>query len=240
MRLRRSLAVVLTVTWAGALSAFAQIAKPHVTQLGLALVGQEEVGNPAPRVINFDNNDGVTVEFADPPAVGANNPPANPDMTNWLRVKLHYSVNPEHADKYPWVDSAQFKIWIEGRDLYAANAPAGGFAVCLTGEVTYINLPAARDSYGVFYVHPSALARYCGSGTPQDFDRKFNIHVEASVGGKLVDYFDKIKNDPGGPNWFKAPPTVSDLVLNQANTPFLLSDPNHYPEAKSSSGAAGQ
>ena len=60
--------------------------------------------------------------------------------------------------------------------------------------MTYINLPAGRDCYGVFYVHPNTLSRYCGNGTYEDFDRKFNVHVEAYIGGKLVDYIDKNKD----------------------------------------------
>jgi hypothetical protein len=231
------------MTWAGGIAAFAQLVKPPVNQLVTARVAQDDAGNPAKRVINFDNSSGITEEMVPPTAVGENNPGSNPDQTNWLKVEFHYSVNPEHPDKYPWVDSAEFKIWIEGRDSYAPNPPPGSteVAVCLTGEVTYINLYAARDAYGVFYVHPSALARYCGSGSTEDFDRKFNIHVEAYVGGKLVDYFDKNKNDPGGANWFKGPTAVPDLVSNQANSPFLLSNPNRYPETKSSTSAgAGQ
>jgi hypothetical protein len=242
MGLKRCLGVVLTMTWVGAITAFAQLVKSPVNQLAMAPVAQEETGNAAQRVINFDNSNGVSTEFIPPTALGESNPGSN-EQTNWLKVELHYSVNPEHPDKYPWVDSVEFKIWIEGRDAYAPNPPPGSteVAVCLTGEVTYINLAAARDCYGVFYVHPSALARYSGSGGYEDFDRKFNIHVEAYVGGKLVDYFDKNKNDPGGANWFKAPTAVPNVVSNQADSPFIVSNPNRYPETKSStSSGAGQ
>ncbi len=64
--------------------------------------------------------------------------------------------------KTPFLDSVEFKIWIEGIDLQSklAPVPGKGVAVALTGDVTYVNIPAGKDIYGCFYVHPDTLVRY--------------------------------------------------------------------------------
>jgi hypothetical protein len=217
------------MTLAGASAALAQTVKPPVMTLAQSRIGQDYAQQQA-RVIQFANEDGVTSTFVTAPALASTSSGSSDLPTQWLKVEFHYSVNPEHPDKYPWVDSAQFKVWIEGRDLYSAKAPgAEGVAICLTGAVTYINLQKSRDSYGVFYVHPSVLARYCGSGSYEDFDRKFNVHVEAYVGGKLVDYFDKTKDVD---KWWTAPVQISNLVCRQDQSPFLVSDVMRYPQIK--------
>ncbi len=99
----------------------------------------------------------------------------------WLKVEFHYAVTPPVGK---FVDSVEFRIWIEGRDLYAPEATTkDGIAVGLTGSVTYVNLPATKDAYGVFYVSPYTLARYAGNRGASDFDRTFNVHLEAYAGG---------------------------------------------------------
>ncbi len=229
MVLKRSLGVVILVTLAAAGTAFAQGIKAPMKELTQARIGQDQAA-AAPRVINFVNEQAITTTFVPPPSVASTSGAGGGDNSNWLKVEFHYSVNPESPQKYPWVDAADFKIWIEGRDLYAANAPgAQGVAICLTGSCTYVNLAQTRDAYGVFFVSPSTLARYCGTGSYEDFDRKFNIHIEASVGGKLVDYYDKNKDVD---KWWTAPTAVPNLVFRQDQSPFLLSDVAHFPQLK--------
>jgi len=238
MGLKRSLGVVLLVTGVASVTALAQMAKPPVAALAAARIGQDFAAPAQARIINFANEQAVTSSFVQAPAVGSSSGPLNSDNTNWLKIEFHYSVNPADPVKYPWVDSAQFKVWIEGRDLYAKNAPGtDGVAVCLTGSVTYINLEKARDAYGVVYVHPDVLSRYCGTGSYEDFDRKFNVHVEAYVDGKLVDYFDKNKDVD---KWWTAPTAVPNLVLRQDQTPFLMSDVTRYPQIKLPSSDSSQ
>ncbi len=230
--LRRSFGVILLGAWAASVPVFAQMAKPPVAQLTSARVAQDQAGQAPLRIINFVNEEAITTSFVQAPAI-VSTTSSSGELGNWLKVEFHYSVNPEHPDRYPFVDAADFKVWIEGRDLYAANAPAGsreGVAVCLTGSVTYVNLAQARDAYGVFYVHPSALARYCGAGTYEDFDRKFDVHIEADVVGKPVDVIDKNKEtDPG---WYTKPAPVANLVFRQDQSPFVLTDVPHYPQIK--------
>ncbi|HEX4141447.1 MAG TPA: hypothetical protein VHY09_13950 [Candidatus Methylacidiphilales bacterium] len=219
------------MTSAASVAALAQMAKPPVAALVAARLGQDYAQQQQARIINFYNSEALTTSFVQAPALGENSGPLGSDNTQWLKVEFHYSVNPADPQKYPWVDSAQFKIWIEGRDAYVPNPPPGStqVAVCLTGSVTYINLKQARDAYGVFYVHPNVLSRYCGTGSYEDFDRKFNVHVEAYVGGKLVDYYDKNKDVD---KWWTQPTAVPNLVCRQDQSPFLLSDITRYPQIK--------
>jgi hypothetical protein len=237
--LKRSFGVLFLALAAVSTAAYAQAIKAPIAALTQARVGQDEAAPTALRVINFANEEAITTSFVQAPAVNSTTNSGGSDVGNWLKLEFHYSVNPTDPHKYPWVDSAEFKVWIEGRDLYAANAPgAEGVAICLTGSVTYINLAQSRDCYGVFYVHPSTLARYCGTGSYEDFDRKYNAHIEAYVGGKLVDYYDKRKD---ADKWWTQPAAVPNLVYQQDQSPFLLTDVTHYPMIKlPASGSSGQ
>ncbi len=89
--------------------------------------------------------------------------------------------------------------------------------------------PQARISTGVFYVHPSTLGRYC-SRSYEDFDRKFNIHLEAYVGGGLVDAIDK--NKEKDPLWYKPLRPLPGFVYRQDQCAFLVAEPDRYPAIK--------
>jgi hypothetical protein len=237
MGFKRSFCVAFLVTLAGLSGAFAQVIKAPVEAVTAARIGQDEAPSSSRRVIQFVNEEPITISFVLAPVLGGA-VSGNGEGVNWLKVEFHYGVNPADPKKNPWVDAVEFKIWIEGRDLYAANAPAGsqdGVAVCLTGSCTYVNLEQARDAYGVFYVHPTAVTRYSGRGGPDDFDRKFNVHVEAYVGGKLVDYNDKKKDVD---KWWMGPTQVPDIVLRQDQTPFVNYDVGRYPQIKLPSPAS--
>jgi len=195
----------------------------------LALPQARAAGPTSPIV--FNDRDGLTVTLVASPNIGSSSESSQVgNAGQWLKVEFHYSVTPQTAT--PFVDAAEFKVWIEGRDLYAANAPGdAGVAVVLTGTVTYVNIPAGRDAYGVFYVHPSTLARYSSKEGVEDFDRKFNVHIEADVAGVESDYFDKMK-DPQGPDWYKGPKPVANLVYRKDQSPFVMGDVDHYPAIK--------
>jgi hypothetical protein len=150
----------------------------------------------------------------------------------WLKIEFHYAAVPQPpAPSQPppkFVDSAEFRVWIEGRDMFSKVAPI--VAVGLTGSVTYLNIPAGRDNYGVFYVPPATLNRYSSDQGPTDFDRTFDIHIEAYVNGTLVDYFNK--NKESDLNWFSKLTPVAGEVYTQNQTPFIVSDPDKYPPIK--------
>jgi len=180
--------------------------------------------------ITFASPGGITTTLVAAPTLGPSSSSGGGGGgdNKWLKVEFHYSVTPSKGAEF--VDSAEFKVWIEARDLYAPNAPGDeGIAVMLTGTVTYINIPKGKDAYGVFYVSPSTLARYSSKQGVSDFERKFNVHVEVSIGGKMVDVLDKNKDTD---KWWLAPPSVSGLVYRQDQSPFLLTDGGRYPMIK--------
>ncbi len=194
----------------------------------LALITAPVAFGQAPNSpIQFAKQDGITTTFVPAPNQGGTGGGSS-SPANWLKVELHYATTPNLKTKY--LDSVQFKIIIEGRDPDAVNSTGGkGTSVGFTGEITYVNVAAGKDIYGVFYVHPSTLARYCSSGY-EDFDRKFNIHVDALVGGAQMDWFDK--RPEKDLNWYKVLKTIPGLVFRSDQCPFIMADPDRYPAMK--------
>jgi hypothetical protein len=170
----------------------------------------------------------ITTSFVTPTSLGGGSGGENSDA-QWLKVEFHYSVAPQTPLKF--VDSVEFRVWVEGRDLYAPEATTReGIAVALTGTVTYVNLATTKDAYGVFYIPPGTLARYSTDHGTSDFDRLFNIHVEAYVAGTRVDYFDKNKETDG--NWYQQLKPLTGFVYRQDQSPFIITDANRYPPIK--------
>ena len=187
--------------------------------------------------IAFANTQAITTSFVQTPSVASPNGNSAGSSSNqppqWLKVEFQYGTTPLVTSTYPYVDSIEFKVWIEALDLLAKDAPVPGkgVAVGLTGSVTYINVPMGKTLYGVFYVHPSTIARYSSARGSSDFENKFNIHIEAYVGGALMDKTDK-KKDQMGPDWYKALRAVTGLVYRQDQCPFIMTDPDRYPAIK--------
>ena len=177
--------------------------------------------------VAFVNQEAITTTFVSSPNVGSSSGSSSNEAGQWLKVEIHYGTTSFLTTKY--LDSVQFKIWIEGLDLLAKDAPVPGkgVAIGLTGDVTYVNIPAGKDLYAVFYVHPSTLDRYSSNRGTEDFERKFDVHVEAYVNGVLMDKIDKNKEQD--PNWFQTLKAVPNLVYRQNQSPFFLSDVDRYP-----------
>ena len=180
--------------------------------------------------VAFVNQEAITTSFVQAPNLAGTSGASAGGNTQWLKVEFHYGTTA--ALTTPFLDSIQFKVWIEGLDLQAKNAPVPGkgASVALTGDVTYINVPAGKDLYGVFYVHPNTLVRYSDDRGYEQFERKYDVHVEAYVGGALMDAIDKNKEQD--PNWFKPLTPVANLVYRQNQTPFIIADPDRYPAIK--------
>jgi hypothetical protein len=191
--------------------------------------------------VAFSNQDAITTAFVDPPvttgSAGGTASNANGN-TQWLKVEIHYGAT--DALTTPYLDSVTIKVWIEGRDSSVANSQGTkGIAIVLTGEVTYVNIAQSKDVYGVFYVHPSTLARYSGDGGYEDFDRKFDIHAQLSVGGAVMDDINKGKEpDPVILTWFTKLKAIPNLVYRQDQSPFLSADVDRYPAIKLQAAAA--
>ena len=201
--------------------------------LGLAAL-QSAWGQAANAPINFANQEPITTTLVSAPNLGSvGGGGGSGDSGNWLKVEFHYNTTDVVTKDYPFVDDVQFKVWIEGLDQYAPNPNAAGgkgVAVALTGTVDYINVGVNKDLYGVFYVHPSVLARYGTDRGAEDFTRKFNVHIEAYVNGTLVDSVDKTKEQDL--TWYRALKAIPGLVYRQDQCPFLISDTSHYPMIK--------
>jgi hypothetical protein len=109
----------------------------------------------------------ITTSFVTPTNIGGSGG-GNDTNQQWLKVEFHYGVLqpplapvPQGQTPPQFVDSVEFRVWIEGRDFYAPPPTTPqGLPVALTGSVTYVNVPASRDAYGVFYVPPATLARF--------------------------------------------------------------------------------
>jgi hypothetical protein len=188
-------------------------------------------GQAANSPVVFQSSNAITTTMVEVPSVGGrdDNSGSSNANTKWLKIEFHYSVTPKTT--VPFLDSIEFRIWVEGRDLYDPAAPtAEGTAVALTGKVTYVNVAATRDSYGSFYVSPSALARYSTKEGVSDFTEKFNVHVEAYIDGAKVDYFDKNKEQ--NPTWFSTLKAVTGMVYRQDQCPFIVNDVSRYPQIK--------
>jgi hypothetical protein len=212
MTLKRSfLAVILTVI-----------------SLGHTGAQEQDANGKVISPIVFANVAAITCTLVDVPAIGRSD--TGGDAAQWLKVEFRYAVAPK--DPLPFLDSVEFRIWLEGRDLYDPTATtAEGIPVALTGKVTYVNLPANKDTYGSFYVHPSVLARYSTkNGGSSDFTDHFNVHIEAYVNGAKVDYFDK--NKEADPNWFSSLKVITGMVYRQDQCAFIVNDPSHYPQIK--------
>ncbi len=178
--------------------------------------------------VMFVNQNAIVTSFVQTTNLGGGSGSSS-DNNQWLKIEFHYSVNPAVGD---YLNEVQFKVWVEGLDLLAPDAPipGKGVAVALTGSVTYLNVLKGKDAYGVVYVHPSTLGRYSAGGGYQDFDRKFNIHVEADVDGKPVDVFDK--NKETDPNWYQPLRPIPGLIYLQNQSPFITTDADRYPALK--------
>jgi hypothetical protein len=215
MILKRSIPVVVTLLLTAMPVAFGQLATSPIAFANLEAVTTTHV--PAPSQGGTEGN------------------PAGGD-TNWFKVEWHYGATGNFKARY--LDAVEFKVWVEGFDPDAKNAAGGlGASVAFTGDVNYVNVPNSKDLYGVVYLHPSTLARYSSPRGSEDYDRKFDVHVEAYVDGVLVDRIDKNKGEKD--DWYKPFTVIPDLVFRQDQTPFVMADSDRYPAMKMS-GSSGK
>ncbi len=185
-------------------------------------------------VISFDKTTKIKPEFVDVPVYGAGGTKrggASADK-KWMEVEFKYACMPvEMADltskRGVYLDEVQFKIYIEGIIPDQPNGDEGD-PVLLVGEVTYVNIPAGKENYGVFYVHPNTVGRYGGQA---NFERSAkNIRIEAYVNGQLVDVIQKREEENEG--WIHPLKRINNLVYSKEESPFSLMDIGRYPAEK--------
>jgi len=200
----------------------------HLIVILAGLISVPAFAQVANSPVIFSNTDAITTSFVQAQNMGGSSGGSARGDNQWMKIEFHYAVTPTVGD---YLNGVTFKVWIEGRDLFDPQGePGKGIAVAITGSVSYVNVLKGKDLYGVVYLHPSTLGRYNAGGGSADFDRKFNIHVEADVDGKPVDNIDKRKETDL--NWFQPLKPVPGLIFLQNQCPFISSDPDRYPALK--------
>lgn len=169
--------------------------------------------------------DKVETEMITPEKLGAPRSGSSGRPAKWVLVEFSYTVTPENRGEY--LEEVQFKANIEGDA--ATKDDRKQQPVILTGEVTYMQVPAGKG-FGSLYISPDVATRY---HIEQNLS-KFNVNVQAYVGGQMVDTKDKRKeNDP---NWFAPYKSISGLVMNKTQSVFILNDTDRYPTVKPKQG----
>jgi hypothetical protein len=116
----------------------------------------------------------------------------------WLEVEVTFSAAPEFTDEL----SLKYFILVNGK--------------LLTGEVTHVNIPAARENRSVMYVTPRTLQRLL-LGRPLTNNTLQNVAVQLVQQGALKS---ELSLNRAPAQWYATIPQVGGLVLNKNETPF--------------------
>ena len=116
----------------------------------------------------------------------------------WLEVEVTFSSAPEFTDEL----TLKYFILVNGK--------------LLTGEVTHVNIAAARDNRSVMYVTPKTLQRLMLGRTITN-NALQNVAVQLMQQGALKD---ELSLNRAAPQWYATLPQVGGLVLNKNETPF--------------------
>jgi hypothetical protein len=128
----------------------------------------------------------------------------------WLEVEVEFASTPLFTDELTF----RYFILVNGK--------------VLTGEVTHSNIAGSRQSRSVMYVPPQGLARALDN-RPLSANSVQNIAVQIVQQGTVKDELSLVR---GAPQWYKAAPTLSGLVLNKNETPFAPLYWNRYEQIK--------
>lgn len=116
----------------------------------------------------------------------------------WLEVEVTFSAAPDFTDEL----TLEYFVLFNGK--------------LLTGEVTHVNIPSARDNRSVMYVTPKTLQRLM-VGRPVTNSALQNVAVQLMQQGALKD---ELSLSRAAPQWYATLPQVAGLVLNKNETPF--------------------
>jgi len=116
----------------------------------------------------------------------------------WLEVEVTFSSAPEFTDEL----TLKYFILVNGK--------------LLTGEVTHVNVAAARDNRSVMYVTPKTLQRLMLGRTITN-NALQNVAVQLKQQGALKD---ELSLNRAAPQWYATLPEIAGLVLNKNETPF--------------------
>jgi hypothetical protein len=130
----------------------------------------------------------------------------------WLEVEVTFASAPEFTDEL----TLKYFILFNGK--------------LLTGEVTHVNIAAARDNRSVMYVTPKTLQRLILGRTITN-NAIQNVAVQLMQQGALKD---EMSLNRGAPQWYATMPQVGGLVLNKNETPFMPLYWDRYCQIKTS------
>lgn len=129
----------------------------------------------------------------------------------WLEVEVTFSATPEFTDEL----SLKYFILFNGK--------------LLAGEVTHVNIPAARENRSVMYVTPKTLQRLL-LGRPVTNNTLQNVAVQLMQQGALKH---ELNLNRAPAQWYATLPQVDGLVLNKNETPFAPLYWDRYCQIKS-------
>lgn len=130
----------------------------------------------------------------------------------WLEVEVTFSAAAEFTDEL----TIKYFILFNGK--------------LLTGEVTHVNIPAARDNRSVMYVTPKTLQRLL-LGRPLTNNTLQNVAVQLMQQGALKS---ELSLNRAPAQWYATIPQVGGLVLNKNETPFAPLYWDRYCQIKTS------
>ena len=116
----------------------------------------------------------------------------------WLEVEVTFSATPEFTDEL----TLKYFILFSGK--------------LLTGEVSHVNIAAARENRSVMYVTPKTLQRLL-LGRPVTNNALQNVAVQLVQQGALKH---ELSLNRAPDRWYSTLPQVAGLVLNKNETPF--------------------
>jgi hypothetical protein len=117
--------------------------------------------------------------------------------SSWTEFRLEFS------SKVEWVDELTVKYFV-----LVASAKESSI---LSGDITYINVPAGKSHLSSIFIHPTAMAKY---------GKVIAVHCEIWANGQLRDAADS----PSKPakKWWDVKPPVQGLLVSKFFTPFSM------------------
>ena len=133
----------------------------------------------------------------------------------WLEVEVNFESNVDWTDEL----TVRYYILIDN--------------TCLTGEVTHIDIPRARDLYSVMYVAPRTLQRIVNGKqlTSEDIQ---DVGVQIVSKGQVLTT--KSFKTPGDQQWWQSLQQVAGEVMNKNQTPFAPILWDRYEQIKPTTG----
>ena len=105
----------------------------HLVVALVGLISGPAMAQVANSPVVFVNQNAIVTSFLPTNNFGGSDRSNTGGNNQWMKVEFHYGVTPAVGD---YLNEVQFKVWIEGLDLLAPDAPVPGkgVAVALTGS----------------------------------------------------------------------------------------------------------